>query len=124
MVPVGGAIIYGYNKELVKKVSEVYPGRASAAPILDLFITLLSMGREGIYLIVIYFFKKRTIEAFEVEESWLWVFYGEIGDFCRETPRKSTGYKEEFHIDCNYIKWLEIEVHSELWEGRGIKRSD
>lgn len=41
MVPVGGAIIYGNDKKLIKAVSELYPGRASAAPILDLFITLL-----------------------------------------------------------------------------------
>lgn len=47
MVPVGGSIIYGNDKKLIKSISELYPGRASAAPILDLFITLLSMGKEG-----------------------------------------------------------------------------
>jgi O-phospho-L-seryl-tRNASec:L-selenocysteinyl-tRNA synthase len=45
MVPVGGALIYGNNKKLIKSVGEMYPGRASAAPILDLFITLLSLGK-------------------------------------------------------------------------------
>ena len=47
MVPVGGALIYGNNKKLIKSVGEMYPGRASAAPILDLFITLLSLGKQG-----------------------------------------------------------------------------
>lgn len=47
MVPVGGSIIYGNDKKLIKSISELYPGRASAAPILDLFITLLSMGKDG-----------------------------------------------------------------------------
>jgi len=48
MVPVGGSLIYTNNKNLLKKVGENYPGRASAAPIVDLFITLLSMGRKGL----------------------------------------------------------------------------
>lgn len=47
MVPVGGALIYGNDKKLLKLVSELYPGRASAGPVLDLFVTLLSMGRNG-----------------------------------------------------------------------------
>ena len=49
MVPVGGSIIYGNNELLIKKISENYPGRASSAPIVDIFITLLSMGRSGLY---------------------------------------------------------------------------
>lgn len=47
MVPVGGSIVFSYKKEMLAKVSELYPGRGSAAPILDLFITLLEMGKEG-----------------------------------------------------------------------------
>lgn len=54
MVPVGGAIIFSPLKKekgkisLIKSISELYPGRASVAPILDLFITLLSMGKKGL----------------------------------------------------------------------------
>lgn len=48
MVPVGGSLIYTNNKNLLKKVGENYPGRASAGPIVDLFITLLCMGRNGL----------------------------------------------------------------------------
>jgi O-phospho-L-seryl-tRNASec:L-selenocysteinyl-tRNA synthase len=48
MVPVGGSIVYSYDKKLLKNVSEMYPGRASLSPILDLFITLLSLGKDGI----------------------------------------------------------------------------
>ena len=44
-VPVGGAILFG---RLADKVSRLYPGRASMAPILDLFVTFLESGREGI----------------------------------------------------------------------------
>jgi O-phospho-L-seryl-tRNASec:L-selenocysteinyl-tRNA synthase len=42
MVPVGGSIIYSHKKkDLIDKINKLYPGRASAAPIMDLFITYL-----------------------------------------------------------------------------------
>ena len=51
LVPVGGAIIASCSPEfgapLIAKVSATYPGRASVAPILDLFITLLHLGADG-----------------------------------------------------------------------------
>jgi O-phospho-L-seryl-tRNASec:L-selenocysteinyl-tRNA synthase len=43
-VPVGGAVICSASKQLLNEIAGLYPGRASAAPVLDLFITLLSMG--------------------------------------------------------------------------------
>jgi O-phospho-L-seryl-tRNASec:L-selenocysteinyl-tRNA synthase len=45
-VPVGGAIICSSNSGLLNDIASLYPGRASAAPIIDLFITLLSMGES------------------------------------------------------------------------------
>ena len=47
MVPVGGSIIIGSSAELVDSIASLYPGRASISPIMDLFITLLSMGVEN-----------------------------------------------------------------------------
>ena len=47
MVPVGGAIVAGPNKQFIATIAENYPGRASMSPILDVFITLLSMGKTG-----------------------------------------------------------------------------
>lgn len=48
MVPVGGAIISCPGPEMISQISMLYPGRASISPILDLFITFLSMGEEGL----------------------------------------------------------------------------
>ncbi|CDI76467.1 soluble liver antigen/liver pancreas antigen domain-containing protein, putative [Eimeria acervulina] len=48
MTPVGGALVYGPERSLVSRVSACYPGRASISPIIDLFITLLQMGRSGL----------------------------------------------------------------------------
>lgn len=43
----GGAIVVSPDKKLIDKVGKVYAGRASSSPIVDLFITLLSMGLKG-----------------------------------------------------------------------------
>jgi O-phospho-L-seryl-tRNASec:L-selenocysteinyl-tRNA synthase len=45
MVPVGGAVICSPNASLIQAISATYPGRASISPIMDLFVTLLSMGQ-------------------------------------------------------------------------------
>ncbi|KAL3823915.1 hypothetical protein ACHAXA_007886 [Cyclostephanos tholiformis] len=47
LVPVGGALIMSPNYNVIESISQNYPGRASASPIIDLFITLLSMGLDG-----------------------------------------------------------------------------
>ena len=45
MVPVGGSIIYSpKKKDLIDTINKFYPGRASGAPIIDLFVTYLQMG--------------------------------------------------------------------------------
>lgn len=49
MVPVGGSIIYApVKKHLIEKVNKFYPGRASAAPLMDLFLTFLQMGEANL----------------------------------------------------------------------------
>ncbi|OXA45630.1 O-phosphoseryl-tRNA(Sec) selenium transferase [Folsomia candida] len=47
MVPVGGAIVAGYSKEIISQIQKSYPGRASSSQSLDVFITMLSMGVKG-----------------------------------------------------------------------------
>lgn len=49
LVPVGGSLVYSGTKGgFARKTAEAYPGRASISPLLDLLITLLEMGREGL----------------------------------------------------------------------------
>lgn len=48
-VPVGGAIVMAPAPgTLVDAVARAYPGRASLSPVLDLFITLLGWGQDGL----------------------------------------------------------------------------
>ncbi|CBH18335.1 hypothetical protein, conserved [Trypanosoma brucei gambiense DAL972] len=46
LVPVGGAVLSG-GKTAVARATSLYAGRASASPVIDLFITALSLGRSG-----------------------------------------------------------------------------
>ncbi|KAF2357034.1 O-phosphoseryl-tRNA(Sec) selenium transferase [Trinorchestia longiramus] len=46
MVPVGGALACTFDQPTAKRISAAYPGRASISPVMDLFITLLSMGKR------------------------------------------------------------------------------
>ena len=41
MVPVGGAIIAGFDSDLIANIAKTYPGRASASPIIDLGLNSL-----------------------------------------------------------------------------------
>jgi O-phospho-L-seryl-tRNASec:L-selenocysteinyl-tRNA synthase len=45
--PVGGAIVASPNEEFLNSVSQIYPGRATAAPIVQFLAAILSMGSEG-----------------------------------------------------------------------------
>jgi len=47
MVPVGGSVVASFEPLFTKSLGKIYPGRASVAPIVDLFITFLSMGCEN-----------------------------------------------------------------------------
>ncbi len=46
LTPIGGGIIYSKNKDFLKEVSYSYPGRACATPIVNILISLLSIGME------------------------------------------------------------------------------
>jgi O-phospho-L-seryl-tRNASec:L-selenocysteinyl-tRNA synthase len=47
LVPVGGAIVVSPSLDVIGRIGSVYAGRASAAPMIDLATTLLSMGVSG-----------------------------------------------------------------------------
>lgn len=47
LTPVGGAIIASPSEEIIIKVSQAYAGRASATPVVNFLISMLSLGIEG-----------------------------------------------------------------------------
>ncbi|VDD92034.1 unnamed protein product, partial [Enterobius vermicularis] len=49
LVPVGGSVVAGFDKGTIDDIAEFYPGRASIVPSRDLVITLLELGKNGLY---------------------------------------------------------------------------
>ncbi|GKY91421.1 hypothetical protein MPSEU_000114400 [Mayamaea pseudoterrestris] len=47
LVPVGGSIVTSPSDSIIQNIGKLYAGRASSSPVIDLFITLLSMGLKG-----------------------------------------------------------------------------
>lgn len=47
LTPVGGALIASPNKKIIEKISQTYAGRASASPVVDFLISMLSLGIHG-----------------------------------------------------------------------------
>ncbi|XP_052867676.1 O-phosphoseryl-tRNA(Sec) selenium transferase [Anopheles cruzii] len=47
LVPVGGAIVAGFDEVTVDAVARLYPGRASGSQVLDVLMTLLTLGVTG-----------------------------------------------------------------------------
>lgn len=47
LVPVGGAVVASSDKKLIEDVAKRYAGRGSSSQTLDVFMTLLSLGRDG-----------------------------------------------------------------------------
>ncbi len=47
LTPVGGAVIASPIKEKINKISQTYAGRASATPVVNFLISMLSMGLSG-----------------------------------------------------------------------------
>ncbi len=45
--PVGSAIIASPDKEIITKISQAYAGRASATPVVNFLISMLSLGTKG-----------------------------------------------------------------------------
>ena len=47
LTPIGGAIIASPHEEIIIKVSQAYAGRASATPVVNFLISMLSLGIKG-----------------------------------------------------------------------------
>lgn len=67
MVPVGGSIICGFDADTIDRIVANYAGRASSSQTLDVFMTLLSLGRDGYMKLVddremVFNHLKRTLE--------------------------------------------------------------
>ena len=47
LTPIGGGIVYSKDRDFLREVSLSYPGRACATPVVNILISLLSLGMKG-----------------------------------------------------------------------------
>ena len=47
LTPIGGAVIASPREEIITKISQAYAGRASATPVVNFLISMLSLGVKG-----------------------------------------------------------------------------
>lgn len=82
LVPVGGAFVYSRDSTALDMIRKNYPGRANMSPILDVFITLLGMGKQKLveYL-------TRREECYTYLKSQLQVIASQYHQRVLETPR-------------------------------------
>ncbi|EGD76656.1 hypothetical protein PTSG_08006 [Salpingoeca rosetta] len=81
LVPVGGGVIASPSKDFITAISKTYPGRASSAPVVDVFVTLLHLGEEGYMRLV-----KRRKELMVYLRSKLAAAAAEFGERVLAVP--------------------------------------
>ncbi|KAG8453560.1 hypothetical protein GDO86_000261 [Hymenochirus boettgeri] len=96
MVPVGGAVIAGFNEAFVQEISKMYPGRASASPSLDVLITLLSLGASGYKNLL-----KERKEIFEYLSNELKTLAKSANERLLETPHNPISLAFSLTSDAN-----------------------
>lgn len=94
MVPVGGAILASEDGSIVDEIAKTYAGRASGAPVLDLFITLLSMGKRGI---------QRLLAERKEMMAYLSIKMAEVASQFGERVLQTPGNPVRLPICCDFI---------------------
>jgi O-phospho-L-seryl-tRNASec:L-selenocysteinyl-tRNA synthase len=105
MVPVGGSVIYSHKKhDLIEKINNFYPGRASNGPIMDLFLTFLEMGQTTMKNLL-----KERKENFEYLKKQLTEAMHLYGERCLETKNNKIS-----------IPTTLTNLHTKVFEPHGI----
>jgi O-phospho-L-seryl-tRNASec:L-selenocysteinyl-tRNA synthase len=128
MVPVGGAIIFGPQKEKIERIGARYAGRAGMSHLIDLFITMVRLGRKGILamksgrLECFEYFKEklREVEGVKVMET----DHNDISIALRLPKTASTSLGSQlFHRNISGARVIEIKNNkSTILEGIELKQ--
>jgi O-phospho-L-seryl-tRNASec:L-selenocysteinyl-tRNA synthase len=116
LTPIGGGIIYSKDREFLKEVSYSYPGRACATPIVNILVSMLSIGMN------------RYLELMKQQkESWklLHKYLLELAD---ETNNKVLNIRNPISI-CISVNSNPVEIAGKLYNlritgPRGVRASD
>ncbi len=109
LVPVGGALVAGPDAAFVDAIGQLYPGRASAAPAVDVFLTLLSLGRQGYAQLL-----RQRKELFPYCRAALAALAAKHGERLLETPANSISIGPS----CPTARHFRAKLMLELFEAR------
>ena len=82
LVPVGGSIVLTFDTQLCEQLSRIYPGRASSTPTTDMFITLLSMGKQGL------------LDLIQKRKNLFQIFYDKLSQWAKENDESILSSKQ------------------------------
>ena len=82
LVPVGGSIVLTFNTQSFEQLSQMYPGRASSTPTMDMFITLLSMGKRGL------------VDLIQKRKNLFQIFYEKISQWAKNNDESILSSKQ------------------------------
>ena len=126
MVPVGGAIIFGPEKESIEMIARRYAGRAGISHVIDLFVTLIGLGRKGVLEM-----KTERIKCYEYFKNKLKEIRGvqvmetshnDISLAIRLPTGTSTSLGSQlFHRNVSGARVIEVKGETRLVEGVELK---
>lgn len=122
MVPVGGAIIFGPDSEMIDRIASRYAGRAGSSHIIDLFVTLIGLGERGLNelkLERLKCFEKFKNELISMEKIKLMNTPHNDISFALKLPQgiDSALGSQLFHRNISGARVIEISKKSTLVEG-------
>lgn len=119
LVPVGGAVISGFDKSLLERISRNYPGRASFSPVVDVFITLLSLGSNGYKNLI--FERKETFKYLKLELSKVAAQYGERILETRNNPMSIAMTLETLYVNADIKRISQLGLMLYMRDVSGVR---
>jgi O-phospho-L-seryl-tRNASec:L-selenocysteinyl-tRNA synthase len=116
LTPIGGGLIYSTDAEFIKEISLSYPGRASATPVVNTLVSLLSMG------------SKNYLELVKNQKNSKKLLDELLNDLSKKTGGKFLDVESPI-ASCISVNSDPVEIAAKLYNlrvtgPRGIKKTD
>jgi O-phospho-L-seryl-tRNASec:L-selenocysteinyl-tRNA synthase len=116
LTPIGGGIIYSKNRDFLKEISYCYPGRACATPIVNILVSLLSMGMD------------KYLELMKEQNESRKLLYEYVSELAEKTNNKVLNIRNPISL-CVSVNSDPVEIAGKLYNlritgPRGVRTSD
>ncbi len=116
LTPIGGGIVYSKDKKFLKEISYSYPGRACATPIVNILVSLLSMGMN------------KYIELMKQQRESRELLHEKLSSLAKKTNNKVLNISNPISL-CVSVNSDPVEIAGKLYNlritgPRGVRTSD